>query len=328
MQAVNSLKIHARKPKGANRKQFTLLLVSSHGKSRALGFNGAALYTTIALAVALSVGLACLVSSYVDHRRQVAELQHIREIAAAQKEQMETLEKRLTELSDRIKQTELSEALIRDMLNKEGLAPQGYDAEAMVASIARLSVTLPSRSSSSRSSRMGSRDLVDTLVSLTAAVSSLEKKTAQMEKETVALQADAEHEVAYRRATPCLWPVRGRISSDFGRRRHPVTRVWENHGGVDIAASYGAKIVVPADGKVSFAGYKYGYGYMIAIDHGFGYQTLYAHCSRLAVRAGQVVCRGDLIGYVGQSGTATGPHLHYEIRIKGVQVNPVRFLPE
>lgn len=327
MQAVACLKMNARKPKGANRKQFTLLFVSSHGKSRALGFKGPALYTALALILALSVGLACLVSSYVDHRRQVAELQHIREIAGAQKEQMEILEKRLSELSDRIKQAELSEGLIRDMLTKEGLAPQNYETEAMVASISRLSLTLPSRSSATRSSRVQPGDLVDTLVSLTAAVSALEKKTAQVEKETATLQADAEHEVAYRRATPCLWPVRGRISSDFGRRRHPITRIWENHGGVDIAASYGAKIVAPADGRVKSAGYKYGYGYMITIDHGFGYQTLYAHCSRLAVRTGQAVCRGDVIGYVGQSGTATGPHLHYEIRVKGVQVDPAKFLP-
>ncbi len=100
------------------------------------------------------------------------------------------------------------------------------------------------------------------------------------------------------------------------------------HEGLDIAAWPGAPIVATADGVVSFSGSLSGFGYVILIDHGFGYTTFYGHNKANKVRKGQRVKRGDIIAYVGNSGRSTGPHLHYEIQVNGVPVDPTKYIIE
>ena len=115
-----------------------------------------------------------------------------------------------------------------------------------------------------------------------------------------------------------------RISSRFGKRFHPILNRMRNHKGVDYAAPTGTPIRATADGKVLFKGRKGGYGRTVILQHGKRYSTLYAHMSRYGkIRTGQRVRQGQVIGYVGQSGRATGPHLHYEFRINGVHRNPL-----
>lgn len=112
------------------------------------------------------------------------------------------------------------------------------------------------------------------------------------------------------------------ITSGFGMRQHPILGVWRSHAGLDLAASYGSPIVATSDGMVSTAGWQGGYGLLVTLDHGGGLQTRYGHMSRLNVQPGQQVSKGSVIGYVGSSGLATGPHLHYEIRLNGLAINP------
>jgi len=127
--------------------------------------------------------------------------------------------------------------------------------------------------------------------------------------------------------TPSRWPVDSRkITSWFGSRYHPVYRQYRYHSGIDIKVGYGTKVASAADGVVSFAGYKGGYGYTVIIDHGYGYQTLYAHNYKILVRKGQKVEKGQLISYSGNSGTSTGPHLHFEVHVGGKTVNPILYL--
>lgn len=118
-------------------------------------------------------------------------------------------------------------------------------------------------------------------------------------------------------------PVNGRITSGFGSRFHPILRERRMHAGVDFAAPSGTPIRAAAPGVVIQARYSRGYGNMIVIDHGGGLSTLYAHCSRLFVRSGARVDRGDVIASVGSTGLSTGPHLHFEVRINGSPVNPM-----
>lgn len=127
--------------------------------------------------------------------------------------------------------------------------------------------------------------------------------------------------------TPSVWPVAGYVSSEYGVRRHPISGTTQRHNGIDIAAMRGTPVYAPADGVVTFAGDRGGYGLTVIIDHGYGIQTLYAHSSRLHVRAGQRVQRGDLLTDVGTTGVSTGPHLHYEVIINGQPVNPRAYLP-
>lgn len=113
-----------------------------------------------------------------------------------------------------------------------------------------------------------------------------------------------------------------RVSSGFGMRRHPIARVWRAHKGIDYAAPTGTRVRAAGNAVVSFAGRKGGYGKVVILDHPGAYTTVYAHLSRIAVRRGQRVDQNDTIGFVGSTGWATGPHLHYEFRISGKPRNP------
>lgn len=125
---------------------------------------------------------------------------------------------------------------------------------------------------------------------------------------------------------PSLWPIEGRVTSSFGERQDPINGEGAFHPGIDIAAPYGTPVRAAADGDVLSAGFGTGYGREIQIDHGHDVSTVYAHLSSVAVVAGEHVTRGQVIGYVGQSGRSTGPHLHYEVRLHRVAVNPHKYL--
>lgn len=127
-------------------------------------------------------------------------------------------------------------------------------------------------------------------------------------------------------AAPNLWPVEGQVTGSFGERIDPFNGEGAFHSGVDIGSSYGKQIIAPADGIVIFTDVMGGYGKAIMISHGNGISTRYGHLSGFAVTAGQRVHRGDVIGYVGESGRSTGPHLHYEVRINDIPVNPYKYL--
>lgn len=127
---------------------------------------------------------------------------------------------------------------------------------------------------------------------------------------------------------PSLWPAVGPITSSFGERMDPFTGEGEFHKGIDIGAAYGASVRAAADGVVLKAGFGNGYGREVELDHGDGIQTVYGHLSGFVVTAGERVKRGQVIGYVGDSGRSTGPNLHYEVRIRDTPVNPHKYLRE
>lgn len=122
-------------------------------------------------------------------------------------------------------------------------------------------------------------------------------------------------------------PVFGVITSRFSRSRwHPILRLFRPHKGVDVAAPYGSNITAPAAGRVTFVGRKLGDGLMVELDHGAGVQSIYAHCSAVKVRVGDFVSFGDVIAAVGSSGLSTAPHVHFEVRVRGEPVDPLKYL--
>ena len=127
-------------------------------------------------------------------------------------------------------------------------------------------------------------------------------------------------------AAPTLWPVEGAVTGSFGERIDPFSGEGAYHSGVDISCAYGSPVAAPADGVVIFADFMGGYGRVVTLDHGQGVSTRFGHLSSFGVMAGQSVRRGDIIGYIGQSGRTTGPHLHYEVRIHNTPVNPYKYL--
>lgn len=127
-------------------------------------------------------------------------------------------------------------------------------------------------------------------------------------------------------STPSIWPVYGRIRSDFGWRVHPITGRSHFHKGLDIPSWIGAPIKAAADGKAIVTGLRGGYGLVVVIDHGYGFMTIYAHASKILVKRNQLVKKGQIIANVGSTGLSTGPHLHYEIRRWNQSVAPRQFL--
>jgi murein DD-endopeptidase MepM/ murein hydrolase activator NlpD len=127
-------------------------------------------------------------------------------------------------------------------------------------------------------------------------------------------------------STPAICPTKGWITSRFGYRTSPFTGLQEFHKGLDIATSKGTPIIATADGIVTFVGEKGFLGEVVVVDHGHGMVTRYAHLENLLAKEGDFVKRGDEIGHVGITGRTTGPHLHYNIRINGVQVNPEKYI--
>ncbi len=141
------------------------------------------------------------------------------------------------------------------------------------------------------------------------------------------VQENVTSRVLLEAARPNIPPVNGYITQGMGRRTDPFNpAIKEFHAGVDLSAPHGTRVVAPADGIVIFAGPREGYGNMVVIDHKFGITTRYAHLYKMNVRAGQRVSRYDVIGYVGNSGRSTGPHLHYEVWFRERPVNPVHFM--
>ena len=140
------------------------------------------------------------------------------------------------------------------------------------------------------------------------------------------LHALLEDQKSILNSTPSVWPARGFVSSTFGYRISPFTSVKKMHEGLDIAAPRGTEVLAPADGVVTFNGVKGAYGNLLVLDHGYGLVTRFGHLSQILVQPGTRVKRGDRIALVGNTGRSTGDHLHYEVRIDGVPVNPTRYI--
>jgi murein DD-endopeptidase MepM/ murein hydrolase activator NlpD len=127
---------------------------------------------------------------------------------------------------------------------------------------------------------------------------------------------------------PSGWPVNGRLMDGFGHRSDPFSGEGAMHTGVDISAEFGTPVKATGDGVVIHANWNGGYGRCVIVDHGNGYQTWYAHLSRMDVVEGDEIRQGDVVGQVGTTGRSTGAHLHYEVRIRSTPVNPYRFLAQ
>jgi hypothetical protein len=156
----------------------------------------------------------------------------------------------------------------------------------------------------------------------------LDNKVKAQEHESRELKSYFEDQQALLASAPSIWPVRGWVTSDFSVRLDPFTGERVTHDGMDIATGLGTPVRAPADGTVVFAGVEGGYGHVLVLDHGYGLKTRYGHLSRIDVKAGDKVHRGDFIAAVGSTGRSTGPHLHYEVRVNGVADNPRKFILE
>ena len=175
-------------------------------------------------------------------------------------------------------------------------------------------------------SKTNSYDLSDEISNLKTSLISLSKQTLSQKTEIDESIVSINKRLDYLRCVPSIVPVVGRITSGYGYRKNPFTsRGSQFHYGVDFAAPYGTDVVATGDGTVLFAGYHAGYGRMVIISHGYGFTTSYSHNSKLLVKKGDKVKKGQVIAKVGSSGRSTGTHLHYEVKLNGKNVNPAKY---
>lgn len=154
-------------------------------------------------------------------------------------------------------------------------------------------------------------------------IADMDPEDAEIEKRLRAILATSNQA-----SIPSMWAHLGKINNEFGFRRSPFGgRTYEFHGGMDIDGERGDQVFAPANGVVTEAGWKGGYGNMIEVDHGNGLKTRYGHLSKVDVQVGDSIARGQVVGFVGSTGRSTGPHLHYELRLNDRPINPRRFLP-
>lgn len=159
-------------------------------------------------------------------------------------------------------------------------------------------------------------------------IQSLTLKAESVENNLGSLVSVLESQAARLASTPAIWPAQGWVSSPFGYRIDPFTGRRTFHRGIDIATNFGNPVAAAADGSVTEARYDKFYGRTVIISHGNGVVTQYCHLDKYTVAPGQKIHRGDIIGYVGKTGKALGPHLHYEVRINDTAVNPYNYILE
>ncbi|HEX2252454.1 MAG TPA: M23 family metallopeptidase [Thermoanaerobaculia bacterium] len=159
-----------------------------------------------------------------------------------------------------------------------------------------------------------------------ADLETLEQRAARLDGALDRVAAELDEQMRWISSTPAITPAKGILTSGFGIRRDPITRGRALHQGLDIAAVPGAPVRASAAGVVTLAGRNGGLGKSVTLAHGYGLSTRYGHMSDLAVRAGQRVERGDVIGYVGNTGRSTGYHLHYEVHRNGKPVDPMAYI--
>ena len=166
----------------------------------------------------------------------------------------------------------------------------------------------------------------DLVRSMHSAIDNTDREIALCEKGKTELHKFLENQKVLLASTPSIWPTKGWLSSRFGYRISPFTGKKEFHRGIDIATRMGAPIVAPADGIVSKIYSDRGYGKVVSISHGYGVITRYAHLSKALVKKGQYVKRGETIALVGNTGRSTGTHLHYEVHLNRIAVDPLRYI--
>jgi murein DD-endopeptidase MepM/ murein hydrolase activator NlpD len=181
--------------------------------------------------------------------------------------------------------------------------------------------TGPSASSSARTEQ-------EMIASIKDGIDWLSKEATTQEQSLQELSLAAEQKSSRWAATPSIWPVKGWVTSGFGPRVSPFTEKPAWHDGLDIGAAANAPVQAPAQGRVTTVGFDPKLGNLVKVDHGFGIETLYGHLAKALVKEGQRVKRGEVVGLVGNTGLATGPHLHYMVKVHGQALDPVKYILE
>ncbi len=310
--------MRARKSRNTKKKEyFTFMFVPGpNERVRTLSISKSVIKSVVlvfAAAVLLSVYFAY---QYNDVKDKVGELQSVREELMQQKAQVQNF---ALNLLDYKRQMFLLRDLDTKLRRAVSLGPRDKAQQV-------LGIGGPDELGIQNLTSMGEKKQEEALKEMHQELTQLKGAASKQETSLQMLIEYFEDRRSLYASTPSIWPVRGWVTSPFGNRNSPFTGIPTFHEGMDIAAQTGTPVMAPADGVVIRAGFATGYGNVVELSHGYGIKTVFGHNSRLNVKTGQRVKRGDVISYVGDTGSSTGPHLHYEVRLNGLPVNPRKYL--
>ncbi len=284
------------------------------GVSRAVELSGR--FLRVAGGIGAVLVLAALLLGYatVSHTVDIARATRVERENARLSEELGILHSRVSALSDTVQTLAVHDTRIRLLANLDPNDPSvqlaGIGGPRDVRQLTPLTTILDRRSN-------------DIRVDLDALIRRANLLASSFREAADSLSVHRDRIMA----TPSIMPTAGWLSSAFNSSRmHPILHINRPHEGIDVSAPMGSPIEAPADGTVISAGWVTGYGNTIEIDHGFGIVTRYAHASRLLVQRGDMVKRGQRVALVGNTGLATGPHLHYEVHVNGKPVDPLRYV--
>lgn len=299
------------------KRSYTLLIIPPRGaETRSvrlpywlLGISG-----ILVVLLVLAVVVGCV--NYYQGREERAELGRLRSLTRRQQENLAELQKKARSAEKYLQ--DVSE-LERRIWEKAGIQQSGgYTSRAGSDSAARLRISLIGASRGDEGTDAGE---------VGSALEATIHDAIKMRDSLLRLEDDLAARMQFLEAFPDTMPVAGEISSCFGYRQSPFgRRRSEFHDGLDLAASYGTPVGAAGEGEVVFAGYRQGYGRTVEISHGYRYRSSYSHLSRILVKTGERVQKGEAIGLVGSSGRSTGPHLHFMVEKDGILIDPLTVL--
>jgi len=293
---------------------FTLMIIPNR-KSGVKKITIPKVFVRNVLIVAIIAVVASLyvIYDYASIKRDRAELARLKAQIKEQSQQFEELAMKIDSFSDRMEELRKVDKKIRMLAyetspdKKLPLGVGGSDRETRIKDLLN-------------------KDQTTVVAAMRDNIAKLNDDANLREKSFTELIAFLNEQKSFLASTPSLWPVEGWVTSEFGFRKSPFGAGTEFHKGLDISTRFGKEIVAPADGLVVKSGFEQQDGNYLRMEHGHGFETAYLHLSRIVAKLGMRVKRGEIIGYVGDTGRSTGPHLHYAVSVNGVAVDPERFL--
>jgi len=311
--------MRGKNPKNLKKQEhYTFVFVPGpHARIRTLHIAKSTIRSVLLSLIAVLILSVYFIHSYNDVKVKERELQSLREELMNQKAQVQNY---ALNLIDYKRQMFLIRELDTKLRQSLGIGPRDKAQQL-------LGIGGPDELGLQNLAAFGEKKQEEALREMHQELSQLKEAASKQETSMQILIEHFEDQRSIYASTPSVWPVRGWVTSPFGGRISPLTGKMQFHEGIDIAAQIGTPIIAPADGMVIKAGFEAGFGNMVELSHGYGIKTIFGHNSQLNVQPGQHVKRGDVIAYVGDSGSSTGPHLHYQVKLNNLSVNPNRYLP-
>ncbi len=312
-----------------NKKRITILYIPENESStktiRIANWIPKFIITSLALTFVYAASYTIAYKNLrIEHESSICSIKNITAINHSQRIEIEELEENANKIKVQLYE---NIAMLQELKEAVGIESNSHAA-----------VSLPNTSTPDNSTNLypytpiqsiiktNNTNYTDHIYELKTSFVSLSKEAKSQKSEIDNSIGPIKDRLSFLKAKPSIMPVKGKITAAYGYRKNPFTgRGSEFHKGVDIAAKHGTSVVATADGIVTYAAWKSGYGNMVIISHGYGFNTVYAHNSAITTKVGEKVKRGQVISKVGSTGRSTAPHLHYEIKLNGKNVDPSRY---